>query len=551
MSRLSRVLHSVGETDIHNYMLGYDSLSRITSETDSKVSDYGNTYVYDAYGQLVRENNKRLNKTILYTYDNIGNIIRVQGYDYTTDDEVSGTPIENVFVYGESMPDKLTSFNGKNITYDANGRVSTYDGWTYAWERDKLKSIEKPNATDEFPPKYTFTYNAYGERTEKQYIHVESLPPQTDYLTNSTTTYKYDLCGRLIRETRSLQYSNTASVTKELTYLYDNLEIVGLIYTDANGASTYYYDKNVSGDIIAILDSSGTSVVKYKYDAYGNCEYYDSVAADLAETNPIRYRSYYYDADTGLYYLQARYYNPEWRRFISPDSTDYLDSENPTGLNLYAYCGNDSINYADPSGHAPKWWQSILLGVGIIAVAALAAAAIVYTGGGATAFFTVAGKVALDGLKIATVAGATSGIVRSGRVAVEGGDIGDVGKSLVLGFSDGFLVGSIYAAGSMIFGAASFRISGLFNNGYGWSSGSYLGGYRTPRTPGISLITHKGGINGGRSFGLDLDIFNGLHFHTNKFGVGKRSKWIKAHHWYLAPIGIGFGVGLSDGWSEW
>lgn len=246
-----------------------------------------------------------------------------------------------------------------------------------------------------------------------------------------------------------------------------------------------------------------------------------------------------------------RYYNPEWGRWIQPDDIEYLDPTNINGLNLYAYCNNDPVNMIDPDGHAPKWWQSILIGVGVIAVAALAAAAIVYTGGGAAAFFAAAGQSALSGIKIAAVAGATAGIVRAGKTAVEGGDIGDVGKSLLLGFSDGFLAGSVYAAGSMLLGAASYRISGLINNGYGWTSGNFSGGYQTPRTPGISILTHSGGVNGGRSFGLDLDIYHGLHFHTNKFGFGKRSNWIKAHHWWFASVGIGIGIGLSDGWSEW
>ena len=105
-------------------------------------------------------------------------------------------------------------------------------------------------------------------------------------------------------------------------------------------------------DVIGILDNSGNIVVKYSYDAYGNCTCYYSTNDDLEENNPIRYRSYYYDEDTGLYYLNARYYNPQWRRFISPDDTSYLDPETPNGLNLYAYCNNDPVNYSDPSGHS-------------------------------------------------------------------------------------------------------------------------------------------------------------------------------------------------------
>lgn len=162
--------------------------------------------------------------------------------------------------------------------------------------------------------------------------------------------------------------------------------------------------------------------------------------------------------------------------------------------------------------------------------------------------FFAASQAVLGGLKIAAVVGATASIVRAGKTAIEGGDLGNVGKSLVLGFSDGFLVGSVYAAGSMLLVATFFRIFGLINNGYRWSSGNYIGGYQTPKTPGISLITHLDGINGGRSIGLNLGIYNGLHFHTNKFGIGKRSNWIKAHYWMFAPIGIE--IGLFDGWMN-
>ena len=283
----------------------------------------------------------------------------------------------------------------------------------------------------------------------------------------------------------------------------------------------------------------------------------ETTSIALANVNPIRYRGYYFDRETGLYYLNARYYSPEWRRFISPDAAVYIDPETPNGLNLYAYCNNDPVNYADPSGHAPKWWESILWGVGVIAAAALVAAVIVCSGGSATPFLVVAGQAALGGLKIAAVAGATAGIVRAGKTAIEGGDLGDVGKSLVLGFSDGFLAGSVYAAGSMLLGAASFRISGLINNGRGWASGISEGGYQTPNTPGISFVTVNGGINGGRSFGFDLDIYNAFHFHyklgekVNNPFLKKILGNVKRHRWVFAPIMIGVGVGLSDGWSEW
>ena len=92
-------------------------------------------------------------------------------------------------------------------------------------------------------------------------------------------------------------------------------------------------------------------VANYRYDAWGNC----TIGAGttdyaVANANPIRYRGYYYDDDTGLYYCNARYYSPKWRRFISPDSTSYLDPESVNGLNLYCYCNNDPVNLIDPSG---------------------------------------------------------------------------------------------------------------------------------------------------------------------------------------------------------
>ena len=120
-----------------------------------------------------------------------------------------------------------------------------------------------------------------------------------------------------------------------------------------NGASTvtYYFDRNIRGDVIRIYNPGGGVVAKYTYDAYGNCNIASGTTSfAVADANPIRYRGYYYDSDTKLYYLNARYYNPQWRRFISPDSTEYIDPEAANGLNLYAYCGNDPVNYADPSG---------------------------------------------------------------------------------------------------------------------------------------------------------------------------------------------------------
>ena len=148
--------------------------------------------------------------------------------------------------------------------------------------------------------------------------------------------------------------------------MYDETGIIGMMYTSESGTTTtYYFQRNLLGDVIGIYNARGEKVGGYAYDAWGNCTI--TLNSDgSAIRNPIRYRGYYYDEDTKLYYLNARYYCPEWRRFISPDDTGYLDPETPNGLNLYTYCGNDPVNYADPSGNSII--ASILIGAAIGAV---------------------------------------------------------------------------------------------------------------------------------------------------------------------------------------
>lgn len=105
-------------------------------------------------------------------------------------------------------------------------------------------------------------------------------------------------------------------------------------------------------NVVALLDSTGAVVVKYRYDACGSCQttVLHAGANAIAELNPFRYRSYYFDTETGLFLVSSRYYDPETGRFISPDEISYLDSETIGGLNLYAYCLNNPVNYYDPEG---------------------------------------------------------------------------------------------------------------------------------------------------------------------------------------------------------
>ena len=99
-------------------------------------------------------------------------------------------------------------------------------------------------------------------------------------------------------------------------------------------------------------------VGKYVYDSFGNHRVLDSNNNEIASRfavanlNLIRYKGYYYDIESEMYYCLTRYYNPQWRRWISPDSTNYLDPESLSGLNLFVYCGNNPVIYYDPLGYS-------------------------------------------------------------------------------------------------------------------------------------------------------------------------------------------------------
>ena len=116
----------------------------------------------------------------------------------------------------------------------------------------------------------------------------------------------------------------------------------------------YYYAKNLQKDIIGILDSDGNCVVEYVYNPWGDITSITGSMKDtLGNLNPFRYRSYYYDNETGFYYLQSRYYDPTVCRFINADDLSYLGEDgNSLSYNLFAYCGNNPVKNYDPSGHS-------------------------------------------------------------------------------------------------------------------------------------------------------------------------------------------------------
>ena len=521
-SRIQIITDQVLNINLGTNGYTYDSMGRIASNTYSSQNTSSNyrKYTYDQYGQLVRENNEGLDKTFVYEYNNIGNIMSVKEYDFTLSDNIEDIPPTKEYAYDSTYPDRLTNFNGSAIYYNSMGYPIEYGGRSYIWNKGKLSRIYRGSPTQGGATyeDCVFTYDAYGRRLSKSYTYDPNPASTSDYSYTYNTTYNYDNSGRLVREYCAEKYISGTTNKREFIYLYDESGMIGVLYS-YNGSSLtpYYYHRNLQGDVIGIYDANGTQIVKYSYDAWGNCTVAASSVFDLANNNPIRYRGYYYDRETKLYYLNARYYNPEWRRFISPDDTSYLDPESVNGLNLYAYCNNDPVNYADPSGN-------FAISIGFL-VASMAIGAVIGAGvSGGIAYYK--GERGED-LAWDIVGGAILGLATGATIALGGAaGLGAVtsstlaGVNISLGTAIGISVGSMAFANATkysldciasenkwtlggymlsglegaIQGAATFRIayiggkSGLFNDKIGNFS-----------TPDIFFRPENGGVNTLRS----------------------------------------------------
>ena len=286
------------------YKYEYDTNGNITDIYKKVNNDWQRLYLYeyDEFNQLITSCDYINQKQYRYDYDEAGNILtetvsRIGAHGQLYDSRV------NAYGYDDSnWGDKLTSYNGETITYDEIGNPLSYrDGMTMTWLNGRnLTTLQSGNDS------ISYKYDSNGVRTSKTVNGVEY-------------TYEY-LNGKLMHETRG---------EKVFDYCYDaNGQLYAVSYkaNSSTDAVTYYYAHNWRGDITSIYDGDGNMVAKYEYDDWGNVltvtDANNKSITDknhIANLNPFRYRSYYYDSESGLYYLMSRYYDPVVHRFLNAD----------------------------------------------------------------------------------------------------------------------------------------------------------------------------------------------------------------------------------------
>ena len=319
----------------NKYTYKYDKLGNIIEIYFNDVLE--SKYNYDEYNQLISEESYLNNQKTMYNYDNFGNLSTKSISNLLT----NGIINTDTYQYSNNnWKDQLTNYNGKSITYDALGNTKAVgNNITMDWINGRSLSsyVDTQKGVE-----VNYEYNSNDFRTSK--------------IVNGIETKYFLENGNIIYE----QKGNNL-----IYYLYDSSGLVGL---ESNG-SIYYYLKNIQEDIIGILDSNFNKIVSYEYDSWGKLlsvkdEFGNQItdSSNIGLINPFRYRSYYYDSETNLYYLNSRYYNPEWCRFINADTRIPFKS-NVISTNIYLYCANNPISRSDCTGmfwkKVGKWFNKV------------------------------------------------------------------------------------------------------------------------------------------------------------------------------------------------
>ena len=320
-TRLASTDYKFGSNS-RSFTYTYDKAGNIKSVMAS--DSVGKLYDYDGLGQLVKETPIGLTMyAVTYAYDTAGNIRSITR---------GGTTFKSFGYTNPSWPDLLTSVtaNGttKDVLYEGQSQTSDvptsgnpvtyYNGRDYHFDWSKGRQLTEAVVGGQT---VKYAYDMAGVRSSKQV---------------GDTTYTYTtLSGKVMRQT----WGN-----KSLEFVYDDgNQPFAMIYNDGSTTTLYYYVLNAQGDVIALLNADGTLAASYNYGAWGNYSVHDAdgkkntSASFIGHINPLRYRGYYYDRETRLYYLQSRYYDFANCRFINADTFATTDANGFLSANMFAY----------------------------------------------------------------------------------------------------------------------------------------------------------------------------------------------------------------------
>jgi len=307
----------------------YDGNGNILSieEKEQNIGTSNWNYVYDEAGQLVDAYNSKTGIRYTYTYDKYGNLVCKEEYSIAEDG--TETLIEQ----------ELMSYNGMILTKSCSSKTGETLYTTDAM--GSITAISNSAETQQFTwGEGRMLLEMFGDDYQANYVYNdEGLRIIKELTQGNTTTYTEYEWGK-----NGLAGFTTGEDTVVILYGQDGTPI-GFSLND----TVYTYIKNLQGDVIRILDTDGNTVVEYTYDPWG----VPTVTGDtaLAAINPCSYRCYDYDEESGYYYLQSRYYNPQTGRFLNADDTKYLSvCDSISSYNLFSYCKNNPITYEDKTG---------------------------------------------------------------------------------------------------------------------------------------------------------------------------------------------------------
>ena len=369
---LTLVNKKVDNTVISNYSYSYDNVGRQIMKTDS----YGTTnYIYDNAGRVLEVATP--GKSSSYTYDGIGNRLSLnetynsdQFSGYMDDNNADIKFIKKTSEYTYSDNNKLVKLEEKmldslnnevltktvNYQYDNNG--NQYSEYSNILKLESSSNVESINATVIFDGNTAtnseITYNEFDGFN--RLVEVQSIKNEV----KTIAEYLYN--GDDLRVRKIVKKSSDGFISEVTNFMYDRQFVVletdnndavltryvrGINYIgrlDGTGKLSYYL-YNGHGDVTATVSEAGVVENQYDYDVFGT-----GTLTIEGYGNAIRYAGEYFDVETGLIYLRARYYNSYTGRFISEDSY-WGEDENPLSLNRYTYTHNDPVNFVDPTGH--------------------------------------------------------------------------------------------------------------------------------------------------------------------------------------------------------